>query len=116
MTAFANARPPGIYKADYLNELFERYNGDKNDAPAPPELPDWCFEEEDNLDDDGNALNNSFGSDHGSGSGGGGGRSNGKIGKIPQFMEGVPGVSPVTTQPLLGRLQRRFQELAGYHG
>nr|VZI50502.1 unnamed protein product [Spirometra erinaceieuropaei] len=43
---FAEARPPGIYKADYLKELFERY-GDPDDCPAAPPLPDWCFEEGD---------------------------------------------------------------------
>jgi hypothetical protein len=33
-------RPPGIYKADYLEELFRRY-GDVSDAPGVPNLPDW---------------------------------------------------------------------------
>ncbi len=41
MQAFANARPPGIYKEDYLQELFRRY-GDVDDAPPAPPLPDWC--------------------------------------------------------------------------
>lgn len=35
------ARPPGIYKQDYINELFRRY-GDPNDALSAPSLPDWC--------------------------------------------------------------------------
>ncbi|VDN43662.1 unnamed protein product [Dibothriocephalus latus] len=43
---FAEARPPGIYKADYLKELFERY-GDPDDCPAAPPLPDWCFGKQD---------------------------------------------------------------------
>ena len=34
-------RPPGVYKQDYLNELFKRY-GDAEDTPAAPILPDWC--------------------------------------------------------------------------
>lgn len=42
---FAQARLPGIYKGDYLKELFRRY-GDVADAPAPPPLPEWCFEED----------------------------------------------------------------------
>jgi hypothetical protein len=33
----------GIYKEGYLKELFKKY-GDEEDAPAPPELPDWCYE------------------------------------------------------------------------
>lgn len=36
-------RPPGIYKADYLRELYSRYD-DVDDTPPPPNLPDWCFE------------------------------------------------------------------------
>lgn len=35
------ARPPGIYKQDYLQELFYRY-GDVDDTPAAPPMPDWC--------------------------------------------------------------------------
>ncbi len=35
------ARPPGIYKQDYLTELFRRY-GDPDDTPPAPALPDWC--------------------------------------------------------------------------
>ena len=35
------ARPPGIYKQDYLQELFHRY-GDVDDTPPAPVLPDWC--------------------------------------------------------------------------
>lgn len=42
---FAASRPPGIYKQEYINELFHRY-GDEDDEPlqAPP-LPEWCFDE-----------------------------------------------------------------------
>lgn len=57
MAAFAQARAPGIYKGDYLKELFCRY-GDEEDAPAAPALPEWCFDDDDNgeADDDGNAV------------------------------------------------------------
>ncbi|XP_070494063.1 mRNA-capping enzyme [Chironomus tepperi] len=47
---FANARPPGIYKQDYINELFKRY-GDEDDPLQAPHLPDWCYEEEETPDD-----------------------------------------------------------------
>ena len=41
--AFAEARPPGIYKQDYLTELNKRY-GDEDDVIASaPDLPDWCY-------------------------------------------------------------------------
>ena len=39
--AFAQVRPPGIYKEDYLQELFRRYDDPDNTPPAPP-LPEWC--------------------------------------------------------------------------
>lgn len=45
LAAFAHARPPGIYKADYIKELFRRYD-DEDDALPAPELPAWCYEEE----------------------------------------------------------------------
>jgi len=49
---FAKCRPPGIYKQMYLQELFQRY-GNVNDTPKAPELPEWCFDEEDqNVSDD----------------------------------------------------------------
>lgn len=54
MAAFAQARAPGIYKGDYLKELFRRY-GDGEGAPPAPELPEWCFDDGD-VDDDGNAV------------------------------------------------------------
>ncbi|WAR17966.1 MCE1-like protein [Mya arenaria] len=42
---YAQARSPGIYKQDYLQELFHRY-GDVDDTPAAPILPEWCNESE----------------------------------------------------------------------
>lgn len=57
VAAFGQARAPGIYKGDYLKELFRRY-GDEEDAPPAPALPEWCFDEDDGgeVDDDGNAV------------------------------------------------------------
>nr|XP_020021662.1 mRNA-capping enzyme-like [Castor canadensis] len=51
VATFAQARPPGIYKGDYLKELFRRY-GDIEEAPPPPLLPDWCFEDDEEEDED----------------------------------------------------------------
>lgn len=56
VAAFAQSRPPGIYKADYLKELFSRY-GEVEDTPPAPELPDWCFDDDSgDVDDDGNVI------------------------------------------------------------
>ncbi|EDW00552.1 mRNA-capping enzyme [Drosophila grimshawi] len=46
LAVFANARPPGIYKQDYINELFRRYEVEE-DAPQAPEQPNWCLEYDD---------------------------------------------------------------------
>ena len=60
---YAEARPPGIYKEDYLEELFNRY-GDMDEMPAPPALPDWCSESDDR-DDDGRSLRDTSGTSAG---------------------------------------------------
>lgn len=46
-----HSRPPGIYKGNYLEDLFSRY-GDIEDAPPPPVLPSWCTESDDTPNDD----------------------------------------------------------------
>jgi len=42
VSVFRQMRPPGIYKQDYLYELFSRY-GERDDTPSAPPLPDWCL-------------------------------------------------------------------------
>lgn len=112
VATFAQARPPGIYKADYLKELFQRY-GDVEDAPPPPELPDWCFEEDD-VDDDGN---NVF-QDAEAGSSGAGfhkkKKERLKLGAT--FLEGVAvkHVHQITTQPKLGEVQQKCQQFSAW--
>ncbi|XP_005182334.2 mRNA-capping enzyme [Musca domestica] len=46
LAMFSKIRPPGIYKQDYINELYRRYD-DEEDAPPAPELPGWCLEYDD---------------------------------------------------------------------
>ena len=58
VAAFTLSRAPGIYKGEYLKELFRRY-GDVEDAPPAPQLPEWCFDEDEgdgDVDDEGNAI------------------------------------------------------------
>ncbi|XP_017109277.2 mRNA-capping enzyme [Drosophila bipectinata] len=50
LSVFANARPPGIYKQDYINELYKRYE-DEEDAPQAPEQPNWCLDYDDSNGD-----------------------------------------------------------------
>lgn len=106
---FAKARPPGIYKQKYISELFARY-GDISDAPGVPDRPDWCFEEDLEGVEDHDDVTGHTNSDHDLGR-----PPKTRPGtKNPVFMEGVPGVTPVTTQPLLTRIQKRFQQLCSW--
>jgi mRNA-capping enzyme len=41
LAMFAEARPPGIYKQDYVNELYKRYAGADQPVPHAPPLPNW---------------------------------------------------------------------------
>ena len=42
---FAQCRPPGIYKQDYLNELFKRYADVTDDkVPIAAPIPNWEIE------------------------------------------------------------------------
>ncbi|KAG9347413.1 hypothetical protein JZ751_004980 [Albula glossodonta] len=112
VAAFAQARAPGIYKGDYLKELFRRY-GDVEDAPTAPPLPDWCFEdEEDGVDDDGNIIGQESGPSSSGSLPGKKKKERLKLGAV--FLEGitVKGVTQVTTQPKLGEIQRKCQEFA----
>uniref|UniRef100_A0A8C6WHU6 mRNA-capping enzyme n=1 Tax=Neogobius melanostomus TaxID=47308 RepID=A0A8C6WHU6_9GOBI len=111
VAAYSQARAPGIYKGEYLKELFRRY-GDEEDAPAAPALPDWCFDDEDpDVDDDGNAVQESGPSSSGSAPGK---RRKEKLKLDAVFLEGitVKGVTQITSQPKLGQIQRLCQEMA----
>ncbi|KAM9317047.1 mRNA-capping enzyme isoform 2-T2 [Gastrophryne carolinensis] len=114
VATFAQSRPPGIYKADYLKELFQRY-GEVEETPPPPELPEWCFEDDD-IDDEGNGILQ----DAEAGSSGAATtkkkRERLKLGAI--FLEGVTvkHVSQVTTQPKLGEVQRKCQQFCSWEG
>ncbi|KAG1929559.1 mRNA-capping enzyme [Pimephales promelas] len=113
VAAFAQARSPGIYKGDYLKELFRRY-GDVEDAPAAPALPEWCFDDEEDGDgdDDGNAS--AQGSEPSSSHSSQGKKKKERLKVGAVFLEGVSvkGVTQVTSQPKLGAIQRKCQEFA----
>ncbi|XP_052895122.1 mRNA-capping enzyme [Anopheles moucheti] len=126
LSVFADARPPGIYKADYIKELYARYGDDEN-VPLPPELPDWCLEYDDgdrqnhqDEDDDGFDEENS----NGKGSKRKHDSENGQEGPSLKrkrvsynsnavFMDGVPKVSLVTDEPLILKLQARVRTMCG---
>lgn len=104
LSEFVRVRPPGIYKQDYLDELYRRYD-DVNETPPAPILPDWCNEAENGTDRDEpepEAANCSTEPPR---------RRNGKL---PVFMEGVPGVEPFLEQPKAFNLQRKVQRMCGW--
>ncbi|XP_045584174.1 mRNA-capping enzyme [Procambarus clarkii] len=101
LNEFSKAREPGIYKGDYIRALYERCGDDVNDAPPPPELPDWCKEFDDSsLDDDGESIKSN--------------RKREWNKKDPHFMEGIKGVTAITQQPKLEQIQKRIQQMCGW--
>ncbi|KAG6444076.1 mRNA-capping enzyme [Manduca sexta] len=103
---FASMRPPGIYKQDYLEELYRRYDTVEDTPPAPPR-PDWCNEEEEiDYDDDDAPVNSQNSSNNG-------GRRKGKREnnrKKTTFMPEVRGVEPFDVQPRLSQIQKKAQD------
>jgi len=123
---FSKARPPGIYKQDYIAELCRLYGSPDEPVPSAPPKPDWCFEDEE-LDDDGHALNSRPGSsrlgkherqsddnDNDSRNGPPNKRRREFFKQNPEFMHGVSGVYPVTDRQELNRIQRKTQEMCGW--
>uniref|UniRef100_A0A2A4JQW3 mRNA-capping enzyme n=1 Tax=Heliothis virescens TaxID=7102 RepID=A0A2A4JQW3_HELVI len=109
---FARMRPPGIYKQDYLQELFRRYD-EVELTPAAPALPDWCHEEEEDFDDDvpSNSTNTSSSNQR---------KHKGKgrretTHKKATFMPGVRGVEPFDTQPRLSEVQKKAQQFCKWN-
>lgn len=60
LSIFAKCRSPGIYKQDYIDELFRRY-GDISDRYIAPPRPEWSNEDLDYHDDE-TVYNNSVAS------------------------------------------------------
>jgi mRNA-capping enzyme len=142
---FARARSPGIYKQEYINELFKRY-GDEEDTLMAPALPQWCFEEEETPDEysydqepstsngrkrkreneqhknSGEAQDENEEEDNDEGS------SNGNVNKRRRknenlkldatFMPGVPGVTLMTDKKFVNDLQHKIQDMCEFekHG
>jgi len=99
VAAFVKVRQPGIYKGDYLKELFRKY-GDEEDAPPAPPKPDWCDEEDTECDEDGEPISAS------------GAPQDNKIPKRGgKFMEGVPGVKLFTLLPKVTTIQKKIQNM-----
>ncbi|KAG1677664.1 mRNA-capping enzyme [Nymphon striatum] len=100
------ARPPGIYKQSYLEELFRRY-GDPEDTPPAPTLPDWCSEEDDSgRDDDGNDINEEIPVKKF--------RKEFNKKQNPMFMVEHHNIVSITTQPKLIQIQKKVQAMCNW--
>ncbi|CAG9121503.1 unnamed protein product [Plutella xylostella] len=111
ISEFANMRPPGIYKQDYIQELYRRYD-DAEFTPSAPPRPDWCNEDEVDYDDDDSTVNPSA-SQNSSNSHTKPHKGKGRketTHKKATFMPGVTGVEPFNTQPRLSEIQKKAQE------
>ncbi|XP_014209995.1 mRNA-capping enzyme [Copidosoma floridanum] len=105
LVKFSESRPPGIYKNDYIRELYLRYD-DIEDAPDPHPRPAWCLEYDDSNADDQNdstsenttSLEPAFKK-----------RRTENFNKNPVFMAGIPGVKPILDFQKAHVIQRRVQ-------
>ncbi|XP_026470079.1 mRNA-capping enzyme-like [Ctenocephalides felis] len=120
MKQFASVRPPGIYKKDYIDELFKIHD-DVEYAPPAPQLPDWCIEYDDGDKDD-YAGNESDNPDDGNNDSGDPSSTSGKKKKRRKekynqnatFMEGVPGVYLIRDENEAAVLQQKVQALCNW--
>ncbi|XP_017773246.1 PREDICTED: mRNA-capping enzyme-like, partial [Nicrophorus vespilloides] len=109
---FAEARPPGIYKGDYIKELYRRF-ADEEDAPPPPEMPAWCFDGEMDSPASFSMLSNNSHSEESSGSSKP--QNHKRRGqKEAVFMSGISGVYEFTEQPKAHELKKKVQLMCGW--
>ena len=139
---FADARPPGIYKPDYLDELYKRYAADDPSMPrliAPP-YPDWdndmindevpisaiTLQSEglDDLDDDEDDAAAAAAADGDGGAGAGGGRRPKKRARRNEpskinakFADpDMAGVETCTDPSEIDRIRREVQNFCAWNG
>ncbi|KOB73721.1 mRNA-capping enzyme, partial [Operophtera brumata] len=89
---FLVQRPPGIYKQDYIQELYKRYD-DIEFTPAAPARPDWCLDPTKPKKKKGRRETTH---------------------KKAAFMPGVRGVEPFDAQPRLSEVQLKAQQYCGW--
>lgn len=97
---FAKCRPPGIYKQEYIDELFRRFDTIDNKLPAPVK-PDWCFEDSDYQDDEAEVNGQSV-----SGSS--------TVSSEKNAFEGIDGIFPVTDPAKAKPAQKMCQTMCKF--
>jgi len=107
---FSLKRPPGIYKQDYIDELFRRYEPDDLNVPSAPQRPDWCFDDGEESSEYSDSPNQNGKRAHPSHEF----RGKKKIKENAQFMEGVPGVELVRDPKLVHEVQSLATRMCGW--
>ncbi|CAF3573388.1 unnamed protein product [Rotaria sp. Silwood1] len=117
---FSKARPPGIYKQDYLNELLKKYGDETSTSIPAPARPGWCLTNSDDEDEPNErpvgtggikrARNNNtfeqsnkrFREEPGTNS-------------TPQFAVSLPGVTPICLQSTMSTIQLKCQRMCEWN-
>ncbi|GMR59708.1 hypothetical protein PMAYCL1PPCAC_29903, partial [Pristionchus mayeri] len=112
LRTFAAARPTGIYKQDYINDLYTRYDEIESVVEAP-QKPKWCFNEEGfEQEDTGEEASTSQSGTNGNSSGNANGNKK-KSAKV--FADGkMPEVVPLEDEGLKSGLRRQIRDLLKY--
>ena len=110
LAQFSEARPPGIYKEDYIRELYNRYD-DADDAPDPPPRPAWCLEYDDSNVEDQDEGTSEEPPSTDSQQPPPKKRKKEHFNKNPIFMAGVPGVKAIMDIQIASGIQRRVQDI-----
>ncbi|KAH7636958.1 mRNA-capping enzyme [Dermatophagoides farinae] len=109
ISAFSRCRPPGIYKQDYLNELFRLYgDGDQTAIILAPPLPEWC-NEDNHYQDDEASVNESYGPGSSSANGN---RQQTKV--ADPFLEGIDGIVMVFEQDKITTLRETCTDMCKF--
>ncbi|XP_059617367.1 mRNA-capping enzyme-like [Phlebotomus argentipes] len=104
---FSDARPPGIYKQDYIEELFRRYNN-TDQVPDAPALPSW-----DNVPRPKRRRESSSPSE---GDDSPSQRKKRRLCADAKFVDGISGVELMLDRNLVNQLQDKCREMCNYSG
>ncbi|UJR22696.1 hypothetical protein I4U23_025732 [Adineta vaga] len=116
---FAKARPTGIYKQDYLDELVRRFGDNSVDLIQAPPRESWCLTNSDDEDEPNERpvatggvkrpASNFYEQSNK--------RSHVEPQKTnPQFAVNLPGVTPICTQSLMTSIQLKCQRMCEWNG
>jgi mRNA-capping enzyme len=106
---FARVRPPGIYKQEYVDELFKRYASPDDDVFQTAERPDWDDKNPDDEDNDESDIDSGNSSEpvvrkkrkH----------NKEHIKANPEFAAPISGVEPLTELTYVSHIQKTAQEI-----